>query len=68
MEKNFLSPIDLCQRAQGISLIRVYQLLYAGRIKAEKRAGRWQIPETEAERFLAERKARLQAGAGGDSE
>ena len=58
MEQKFLSPIQLCQRAQGISLVRVYQLIYSHRIKAVKESGFWKIPESEAARFLEARKER----------
>lgn len=44
-------------RRLGFTLKYLYDLVYCGRIKAEKIAGRWRIPASEIER-LAAKKAR----------
>ena len=42
-------------RKLGCTLRYVYDLVYAGRLKAEKVAGRWQIPLAEIEARLQKR-------------
>jgi excisionase family DNA binding protein len=44
-------------RKLGWTLRYVYDLIYAGRLKAEKVSGRWQIPVTEVEARLKRRGA-----------
>lgn len=61
--KTEISPIQLAQRGK-INLSFIYQLIYAGRIKARRQGGRWRISDAEAEKFLGERKARLGGQAG----
>lgn len=53
-EKEFLS-VPEAARKLGCTLGYVYDLLYAGRLKAEKAAGRWQIPIAEVEARLRKR-------------
>jgi len=42
-------------RQLGITLKYLYDLVYSGRLKAEKIAGRWRIPATEIEHLAAKR-------------
>jgi len=42
-------------RLLGFTLKDVYDLLYSGRLKAEKRMGRWRIPMEEIEARLQKR-------------
>ena len=63
MEKQRMSPVDLC-KASGASLSLIYSLVWSGKIKAEKLAGKWSIPESEAARFIAARQER-QGGQNG---
>jgi len=42
-------------RTLGFTLRYVYDLVYSGRLKAEKIAGRWRIPASEVEARLAKR-------------
>jgi excisionase family DNA binding protein len=42
-------------RKLGYTLGYVYDLLYAGRLKADKVGGRWQIPVAEVEARLRKR-------------
>jgi excisionase family DNA binding protein len=42
-------------RRLNLTLGYVYQLVYAGRIRAEKVAGRWKIPASEVERLELKR-------------
>jgi hypothetical protein len=39
----------------GFTLKYLYDLVYSGRIKADKVAGRWRIPATEIEHLAAKR-------------
>jgi excisionase family DNA binding protein len=52
----FLS-VPAAARKLGCTLRYVYDLLYAGRLKAEKVTGRWQIPVAEVEARLRKRDA-----------
>ena len=45
-------------KAAGISRPRVRQLLLRGQLEGYKLARDWRIPDEEARRYLAERKAR----------
>lgn len=42
-------------RMLGFTLKYVYDLLYSGRLKADKKMGRWQIPMKEIEARLNKR-------------
>jgi excisionase family DNA binding protein len=42
-------------RQLGFTLKYVYDLVYSGRIKADKVAGRWRIPVTEIEHLATKR-------------
>lgn len=42
-------------RQLGVTLKYVYDLLYSGRLKAEKKMGRWRIPTEEIEARLQKR-------------
>jgi excisionase family DNA binding protein len=52
----FLS-VPSAARKLGCTLRYVYDLLYAGRLKAEKVDGRWKIPVAEVEARLRRRDA-----------
>lgn len=43
-------------RRLGFTLKYVYDLLYSGRLKAEKKLGRWRIPTEEIEARLKMRR------------
>jgi excisionase family DNA binding protein len=43
-------------RRLGFTLKYVYDLLYSGRLKAEKKMGRWRIPTEEIEARLKARR------------
>jgi excisionase family DNA binding protein len=45
-------------RRLGFTLKYVYDLVYSGRLKAEKKLGRWSIPMTEIEARLKKRSER----------
>ena len=51
---NFLT-VSAAARKLGCTLRYIYDLLYAGRLKAEKVAGRWHIPVAEVEARLRNR-------------
>jgi len=53
-DKNFLS-VPAAARRLGCTLRWVYDMVYAGRLKAEKVAGRWRIPVAEIEARLKQR-------------
>lgn len=50
-QKEFFS-VPQAARRLGCTLGYVYDLLYAGRLKAKKVAGRWRIPVAEVEARL----------------
>jgi excisionase family DNA binding protein len=54
VNERFLS-VPAAARKLGCTLRYVYDLVYAGRIKAEKITGRWRIPVTEIEARLKKR-------------
>jgi hypothetical protein len=45
-------------KAASVNESRIRQLLLKGKIKGDKRAGVWFIPDTEAQRWLASRSPR----------
>ena len=47
--------IPAAARRLGYTLKYVYDLVYSGRLKAQKVAGRWQIPVAEIEARLRKR-------------
>ena len=53
-EKEFIS-VSEAARKLGCTLGYVYDLLYAGRLKAEKITGRWKIPTAEVEARIRRR-------------
>jgi excisionase family DNA binding protein len=55
MKNKNLLTIPEAARKLGVTLRYVYDLVYAGRLKAEKVAGRWQIPNSEVEARLRKR-------------
>jgi hypothetical protein len=65
MEEKMIGVIELARRA-GILPENIYQKLWIGKLKGQKVSGSWQISETEADRFLAARKAR-QGAEGNES-
>jgi hypothetical protein len=48
-ETTTLTPAQFA-RASGLSLNRVYALLWEGRVSAEKTDGVWQIPASELQK------------------
>lgn len=56
-KKEFFS-VPEAARKLGCTLGYVYDLVYAGRLKAEKIAGRWRIPVAEVEVRLRKREVR----------
>jgi excisionase family DNA binding protein len=54
----YLSPRDAARRL-GVRLDGVYSLIWAGRIKARKREGRWQIDVESVEARLNQRSREL---------
>jgi excisionase family DNA binding protein len=54
--EDFLT-VPAVARKLGCTLRYVYDLLYAGRLKADKVGGRWQIPVAEVEARLRKRDA-----------
>ena len=52
--KNTLS-VPAAARQLGYTLKYVYDLVYSGRIKADKIAGRWHIPVSEVEARMAKK-------------
>ena len=60
METQTLGPMEL-SRLSGAHPATIYQALQRGKLKAEKFLGRWLIPQDEAERFIQERKQRLES-------
>jgi excisionase family DNA binding protein len=53
-QKEILS-VPAAARKLGFTLKYVYDLVYSGRLKAQKVAGRWQIPVAEVEARLRKR-------------
>jgi excisionase family DNA binding protein len=53
-DENFLS-VPTAARRLSCTLRWVYDMVYAGRLKAEKVAGRWRIPVAEIEALLKQR-------------
>lgn len=47
--------VPAAARKLGCTLKYVYDLVYSGRMKAEKVAGRWHIPMSEIEARIAKR-------------
>jgi excisionase family DNA binding protein len=54
-QKSDFFSVGRTARELGCTLGYVYALVYAGRLKAEKVGGRWQIPLTEVEARLRKR-------------
>lgn len=53
---NYLKPDDAARR-MGVTLNYVYILLRTNHLKAKKKDGQWQIPESEVEARIEARKA-----------
>ena len=47
----------------GMAINNFYTLLWNGRIRANKKDGKWRIPRAEVQRIMREREARRQARA-----
>jgi len=54
----YFVSVPVAARRLGWTLRYVYDLLYAGRLKASKVAGRWRIPAAEIERLAAKKEQR----------
>lgn len=54
---NYLKPEDAARRLR-VTLNYIYILLRTDRIKAKKKDGQWQIPESELTSFEARKAAR----------
>jgi len=52
-KKTFSPPA--AARRLGFTLKYIYDLVYSGRLKAEKISGRWHIPASEVDARLAKR-------------
>lgn len=50
--------VPVAARRLGFTLKYVYDLVYSGKLNANKIAGRWQIPEREVEAIAARREQR----------
>jgi excisionase family DNA binding protein len=55
MKPHKTSTVQEAARALGWTLKYIYDLIYSGRISAEKIAGRWRIPEAEIAARLSKR-------------
>jgi len=55
MKHQKTSTVQEAARTLGWTLKYIYDLIYSGRMTAEKVAGRWHIPETEIEARLRKR-------------
>ena len=53
--KNSLSVPEVARKL-GFTLKYVYDLVYAGKLKAEKVAGRWKIPVSEVNALAARKR------------
>jgi excisionase family DNA binding protein len=53
-QENELTPVEAARRL-GIGLDYLYALLWTGKLKARKIAGRWRIPVAEVEARLRRR-------------
>ena len=47
--------VPAAARQLGVTLKYVYDLVYSGKLKAEKIAGRWRIPASEVNARIAKR-------------
>jgi excisionase family DNA binding protein len=52
MENEIDVSVPEAARLLGVTMKYVYDLLYSGRLKAEKKMGRWRIPTEEIEARL----------------
>jgi excisionase family DNA binding protein len=57
MKERNLSPAETARKL-GISLEYAYRQIWAGRLPAYKREGKWYVPASEVERRLKERQKR----------
>lgn len=57
MEQRDYSPAQAARKL-GISLEYVYRQIWAGKIAAQKRNGKWHVPASELERRLKYRRSR----------
>jgi predicted site-specific integrase-resolvase len=57
MKERDLSPAETARKL-GISLEYAYRQIWAGRLPANKREGRWYVPSSEVERRVKERLTR----------
>ena len=54
-KRKSFSPIEITQMT-GVDLNVIYRWVWKGKLKAEKKNGRWQIPAEEVEKLLKRRK------------
>jgi excisionase family DNA binding protein len=55
MESKGNLSVSEAARQLGVTLKYVYDLLYSGRLRADKKLGRWRIPTEEVETRLKKR-------------
>jgi|HubBroStandDraft_4_1064222.scaffolds.fasta_scaffold561931_2 excisionase family DNA binding protein len=55
MKNNQTFTVPAAARQLGFTLKYIYDLVYSGRMKAEKIAGRWHIPASEVNARMAKK-------------